>query len=90
MPYIGVKAEAVVGKCEIWNSREPMIMIVSRADKAGACHALGVEVGANFGAELAVKAANVNNPAKELLDLKIAVGSSTDLRVHGSTAPESW
>lgn len=42
-----------------------------------------MEVGANFGAELAVKAANVNDPAKELLELKIAVGSSMDLRVHG-------
>jgi hypothetical protein len=34
----------------------------------------GVEVGANFGAELSVKAANVKDPANELLDLKIAVG----------------
>ena len=54
-----------------------MITIASRADKAGACNtqkAFGVEVGANFGAELAVKAANVNDPGKELLELKIAVG----------------
>jgi hypothetical protein len=33
----------------------------------------GVEVGANFGAELSIKAANVKDPANELLDLKIAV-----------------
>ena len=32
-----------------------------------------MEIGANIGAELAIKAANVNTPTDELLDLKLAV-----------------
>lgn len=53
-----------------------MILILSRPDSAGVCDTqktFGVEVGVNFGAELSVKAANVNDPTNEFLDLKIAV-----------------
>lgn len=58
-------------------------LIIELADEAGVCDTkktVGVEVGVNFGAELAIKAANVNTPTDELLDLKIAVCSPMALR----------
>ena len=57
------------------------MLIICYADQAGVCStkkSSGVEVGANIGAELAIKAANVKTPTDELLDLKLAVCSSRD------------
>lgn len=57
------------------------MLIIYHADQAGVCNTTkssGVEVGVNTGAELAIKAADVKTPTKELLDLPLAVCSSRD------------
>lgn len=75
MPYVGIKAEAVISKYEVWIQQMKMLTIFG-ADQGGVCNTqkeAGVEIGANTGAELSIKTANENEPSKELLDLTLAV-----------------
>ena len=93
MPYIGINAEAVISKCENWTFGKVKILTLDGADNGGVCDTqkeFGVEVGANFGAELSIKAANVEDPANELLDLTLAVSFFADLRVLRINRARQW